>query len=524
MRRVTWIAVLVGLLCWNLSYSPLALGNDGQPDKAERFKTATPIKHLVVIFDENNSFDHYFGAYPVAANPPGEPPFYATPNTPSINGFTATLLNNNPNKATASNPFRLDRSQAATCDNDNHYTDEQTAANGGLMDAFLLTNATESSCDPGDYFAANLVMGYYDGNTVTALWNYAQHFAISDNFFDTEFGTTVMGHLNLISGETHGTDSTNVKGKIANGSVVANVDPEAANEDCPGSSPNVTMTGKNVGDLMGDAAYPGKGITWGWFYADFTATLSDGKAVCTAIYNPHYDPFQYYASTANPHHLPASNAGAIGTTDQANHQYDLNTFSEAVTNGSLPAVSFVKFSVPDTGHPQDSSPLAEQTALVTTINQLMSSPFWNDMAIVIAWDDSDGWYDHVMPPIINPSNDPSNDALLGSPSNSPANGNCGTPAAGAYLDRCGFGVRLPFVVISPFAKQNYVDHSLNDTTSILRFIEYNWGLGTLGDPQSFDVLASGSIVGMFDFGQVFGGEGRALFLDPSTGEPAGGRW
>lgn len=119
------------------------------------------------------------------------------------------------------------------------------------------------------------------------------------------------------------------------------------------------------------------------------------------------------------------------------------------------------------------------------------SPFWKDMAVVIAYDYSDGWYDHVMPPIINPSHDPANDALLGS---GPNGGLCGALIPGAYQDRCGFGERLPFLVISPWARRNFVDHSLSDITSIMRFIENNWQPGTIGDPQSFDVLGGGSIL------------------------------
>ncbi|HEY6272769.1 MAG TPA: alkaline phosphatase family protein, partial [Terriglobales bacterium] len=104
-------------------------------------------------------------------------------------------------------------------------------------------------------------------------------------------------------------------------------------------------------------------------------------------------------------------------------------------------------------------------------------PQWSSMAIMVTYDDSDGWYDHVMPPIVNQSNDPANDSLLG------PTGLCGTAAAGAYLDRCGYGTRLPFLVISPFAKQNFVDHSLTDITSILRFIEDNWNLAARGFSQ-----------------------------------------
>src|SRR5580658_2307545 len=86
--------------------------------------TTTPIKYVVVIFDENQSFDHYFGTYPVALNPQDEPEFKALPGTPQINGLTGTLIAHNPNSAP---PFRLDRSMDVTCDNDNHYTDEQKA-------------------------------------------------------------------------------------------------------------------------------------------------------------------------------------------------------------------------------------------------------------------------------------------------------------------------------------------------------------------------------------------------------------
>src|ERR1700742_2661397 len=125
---------------------------------------SSPIKHVVVIFQENISFDHYFGTYPNAANPPGEPAFHALPGTPHVNGLTPELLAHNPN---AANPMRLDRIQAVTCDMDHGYTSEQKAYDGGKLDKFVEhTGATGPGCDP------RMVMGYYDGNTVTALWNY----------------------------------------------------------------------------------------------------------------------------------------------------------------------------------------------------------------------------------------------------------------------------------------------------------------------------------------------------------------
>ncbi len=372
--------------------------------------TTTPIKHLVVIFDENNSFDHYFATYPNATNPSGEPVFTAKPNTPSVNGLTPALLSNNPNSTA---PYRLDRSMASTCDNDNHYIDEQKAYDHGLADKFPEnTNASGTGCPPG------LVMGYYDGNTVTALWNYAQSYAMSDNFFATEFGTTVMGHLNLLSGQTHQTNTASAAGTIANGSVIANINP--VDDDCTKGA-TVRMSGKNVGDLLN-----AKGVTWGWFYADFDSigTAANGTAQCDATYNPHYAPFEYWASTANPHHLPPSSGAMIGQSDQANHQYSLTDLQNLVANGgTLPAVTFLKAGTTQTGHPSDSTPLEEQAFLTQTINFLETLPQWSDMAIMITYDDSDGWYDHVMPPIVNTSADPANDALAGS------TGLCGTLAA-----------------------------------------------------------------------------------------------
>ncbi len=455
----------------------------------------TPIRHVVVIFDENNSFDHYFGTYPRALNPLGQPPFNAAPGTPAVNGLTPALLTMNPNSV---QPFRLDRTMETTCDNDNHYADEQSAYHAGLLDKFP-ESTSAVGCQPG------LSMGYYDGNTVTALWNYAQHFAMSDNFFDTEFGTTVMGHLNLISGQTHQTSVQTISGKVANGSVIANV--EAGFDDCVTTATGtpVQMTSANIGDLLN-----AKGISWGWFYADFPQSANSQPITsCPSTYNSHYDPFQYYSSTSNPHHLPPSSTAAIGTSaDQANHNYTVNDFWTAANNGNMPAVSFLKAAKPQTGHPSDSTPLAEQQFLVQTINALQRLPEWNDMAILITYDDSDGWYDHVMPPIVSQSNDPGQDALLG------PTGMCGTPAPGAYLDRCGYGTRLPFLAISPYAKQNYVSHSLSDLTSVTRFIEDNWDLGRLGD-QSFDALA-GSILDLFDFTSA--PRTKKVLLDETSGE------
>jgi phospholipase C len=466
--------------------------------------TTTPIQHLVVIYQENASFDHYFGTYPNAANPPGEPRFVPAKGTPQVNGLTPELLTNNPNLA---NPFRFDRSDLFPCDQLHDYALEQKAFNGGKMDQFVQWTASpDPSCDRSQ------VMGYYDGNTVTALWEYAQHYAMSDAFFGTTFGPSTPGALNLVAGQTHGATPTTIPDEVSNGTVIG--DPDPALDDC-GGDPTVTMSGRNVGDLLS-----AKGISWGWFQGGFRpSSTSGGVASCdtshtqldggsSTDYVPHHEPFQYFASTANPHHLPPSSTAAIGHDDQARHQYDVADFWAAADAGNLPAVSFLKAPAYQNGHPGNSDPLSEQVFLVQTINRLQQLPEWKATAIVIAYDDSDGWYDHAFPTILGNSSDPVYDGLYGA-------GLCGTAAAGAYLDRCGPGPRVPFLVVSPYAKRNSVSHTQIEQASILRFIEDNWKLGRLGD-QSFDARV-GPITDLFDFAHAK--NNKPFLLDPASGLP-----
>src|SRR5271170_4014542 len=140
-------------------------------DAASRYATKTPIKHVVIIFQENVSFDHYFGTYPNAKNPRGESRFIGRPNTPAVNGLNRGLLIANPNGAGAQ-PFRLDPSQNYTCDQTHNYTPEQQAFDAGLMDKF--PQFTGKACSATTYpslaqYGTSVVMGYYDGNTTTAL-------------------------------------------------------------------------------------------------------------------------------------------------------------------------------------------------------------------------------------------------------------------------------------------------------------------------------------------------------------------
>jgi phospholipase C len=505
--------------------------------------TATPIKHLVVIFQENVSFDHYFGTYPNAANPAGEPAFYGKPNTPVVNGLTAGLLTNNPNLnpangTGAANPFRLDRSQAVTRDQGHGYKQEQQAFDHGVMDLFPSTvgRADIPPAGGGILNTTALNLGYFDGNTVTALWNYAQHFAMSDNSYSSTFGPSTPGLLNLVAGQTNGAINIApavfsfgvVDGGAGSFSVIS--DPDPLGDVCSNPAITISMQGNNIGDLLNTA-----GVSWGSFMGgfDLTAVNSNGSTGCarsstglsgkTGDYIPHHAFFQYSATTSNLKHTRPASISEVGHAGPANHNYDITDFFAAVSAGNFPAVSVLKAPAFQDGHAGYSNPLDEQNFVVSVLNFLQTQPDWNSTAVVIMYDDSDGWYDHQMSPILNQSHG-SQDALSGV-------GLCGSAADSTSLPgvdpvknphalgRCGYGPRQPLLVVSPWARRNFVDHSITDQSSIIRFVEDNWLNGQRIGQGSFDAIA-GPINGMFDFSQNSQGnqnQGNPLILDPSTG-------
>ncbi|MGB6945101.1 MAG: alkaline phosphatase family protein [Bryobacteraceae bacterium] len=517
----------------------IGLGAASAQTPAPAAGAATPIQHLVVIFQENVSFDHYFGTYPFAANSEGEPAFYAYPSTPSVNGFSPAILNgsatlaNSANGAGATAPFRLDRSQASTADQDHDYTAEQIAYHNGLVDLFPMATGTAGP-PPSNIPQASttgLVMGYYDGNTVTALWNYAQHYAMSDNSYGTNFGPSTDGALNLISGQLNGAiNNTNGTGSLiedGSGGMTDISDADPAGDVCSTTTGETfSMSGKNIGDLLNAA-----GVSWGFFEGgfDLTATNPNGSTGCArsttslitntkkADYIPHHQPFQYYKSTANPTHARPTSAAMIGQAgDAANHQYDINDFYTAVNNNNFPAVSFLKAPGFQDGHAGYSDPIDEQQFVVHVINYLQNLPSWSSTAVVIAYDDSDGWYDHQMPPLVNQSTT-SADMITGT--GTCGNGNAALPGVTASVahaqGRCGYGPRLPLMVISPYAKANFVDHTITDQSSILRFVEDNW-LNGERIQGSFDAIA-GPLDNMFDFDAA--PNTASVLLSEGSGQP-----
>src|SRR5215471_442144 len=426
--------------------SVVAVSSSSARSSESRKDTVTPIQHLVVIFQENVSFDHYFGTYPNAANTDGQQ-FTADRGTPAVDGLppatdaslpaglrhAADLLTTNPNSAL---PRRLDSSAVGvesdaggqlTCSQDHNYSDEQKAFDGGKMDKFVeAVGADGGSTTPfGTLCDPKIDMDYFDGNTVTGMWNYAQQYAMSDNSYGTTFGPSSPGAINLVAGDTGGVDTdpaflvnkpsqatpTAPNADITadgNGGFSLTSDAQPYWDDCS-TRDAVALTGQNIGDELNAA-----GLSWGWFQGGFTPTESfhgalsatghDGQptstfipdefakagfqnnvphssnqGLCDAVnpvgfalgghgqwgykddYIPHHEPFEYYASTANPHHIAPTSLSAIGTDtqsykngvpqfDTANHNYDTSDFDRlvaAIGSGdlppsALPAVSFLK--------------------------------------------------------------------------------------------------------------------------------------------------------------------------------------
>ncbi len=578
----------------------IVLGTAGCSSERGVSAPRTPIQHIVVLFQENISFDHYFGTYPQAANPPGEPAFNALPGTQTPNNYLSNpgLLTANPNRDNLGetvNPYRLDRSQAMTCYENNKYSTVQIAFDGNstgtaaAMDKFIAADGVRGSSGciwlpPTSKDPAAEAMSYVDGNTVTGLWNLANHFAMSDNFWQAAFGGSTRGAMNLIAGQTSngshplstnvvadngagGTCSTAPKSvekkctakdyySTTNNTVVGDADP--LGDDC--SSPVATQVrfsssaGGGGGPLTIGDVLSAKNITWGWFQGGFAPTTpaTNGKpAVCGSKhrniagndapdYVAHHEPFQYFPTTANPHHVTPTSPSQIGHNDTLgiNHQYDTSSLFEALQSNVLPAVSFVKAPGYQDGHSglKDSDPIDEQTWLAGTVNAIEHSKAWPSTAIVITYDDSDGWYDHAFHGVVNPSADAQYDFM--NSSGKTTGSACGTPGAAPALrsplagdqDRCGPGARLPFVVISPWAKRNFIDHSFIDQSSVIKFIQENWGVGGLGG-GAFESLSgvnagggqnppgtptSGDLRNLFDLNQA-APRAPAVFISPSMG-------
>ena len=304
------------------------------------------------------------------------------------------------------------------------------------------------------------------------------------------------------------------------GTIYGDIDP--AFDDCSDSSHTSTnpvgvLTGKNIGDLLN-----AKHVTWGWFQGGFapTGTNSAGYAVCGSEheniggvevqdYVPHHDPFQFYKSTANPKHLPPTSEAAIGRTDQANHQYDLSDFYSTLKDGNMPAVSFLKAAcVPGRATP-------------ATPTRSTSSTSWSTRSTRSKRPGS-GSPRRSSSPMTTLTAGMTTRTRPGSTARTPSLTLRCAPVEpttlGSLAYRCGYGPRLPLVVISPYTSENHVSQDLTDQSSIIKFIEDNWLHGERIGGGSFDQIA-----GSLDApGGVLNFRARPHFapviLDPTTGE------
>ncbi len=419
------------------------------------------------------------------------------------------------------------------------------------MDLFPLETGNNTVSNTGVFGTNGLVMGFYDGNTVTAYWNYAQNFAMNDNNYTDSFGPSTPGAIAVVSGTNNGVvpgigGSSTINDTQGGLTLIGDTDP--VNDTCSSTTSTIGMSSKNIGDLLN-----AKGLTWGGFMGgfDLNATNPNGSTGCTRTtfssvlggsqtdYVPHHAWFQYYASTSNPAHTRPTSTALVGSTDPldntatpVHHQYDINDFFAAVSSGNYPSVSYVKMPAVGDGHPGNSDPLDEQAAVVNLVNFLQQQPDWKNTAIIITYDDSDGWFDHRFTPPTTSSFDSTSSesrangqaAIVGADQLT-GPGQCNATGAtqgvgvngGAVNGRCGPGTRVPFIVISPFAKKNFIDDTQISQASVIRFIEDNW-LGSQRIGQGSNDAAAGSIMNMFDFTQNVSTP-PTLFLDPNQGTP-----
>jgi phospholipase C len=422
------------------------------------------IKHILVVYLENWSFDSLYGSFPGAdgianagaaktqVDPQGAP--YATLPQPLANpvGAVSTPPAAAENSAVAkpATPRQPDPHFPATLPNGSfdmtpyvppegrtgdllaRFYQEQAQIDGGKMDRFV------SAGNSG-----GLPMGYYDARKLP-LGQLASRFTLADHFFHAAFGGSMLNHFYLVCACApqwpNAPDTVRAavdpNGKLLRDGAVT-PDGYVVNTAWPQDGPHPAET--NPAELMppqtmrtiGDEL-AAKGISWAWYSGGWDDALA-GKP--DPLFEFNHQPFAYFARYAD------------GTAASAKHLLDESDLDRAIATGRLPAVSFFKPLGSENEHPGYTDVLSGDGHAAALIAKLMQSPLWKSSAIVVTYDENGGFWDHVAPP---------------------------------KVDRFGPGTRVPAIVISPFAKRHYVDHTVYDTTSILALIEHRFGLAPLG--------------------------------------------
>lgn len=346
-------------------------GASSSPSPTPRALTV-PIKNVIVVIMQNRSFDHLFGAFPGANGiRPGVPGFTQTDASGAV--VTPQLL-----------------TDTATADLPHSRGDFVRVWDSGAMDKYAFYNGKTS-------------MGHYDNTTpgISTLWNWAQQFALADNFFPSVMGDAPSNQLYLVAADDNNT-------------------PASIQPFFPPCNVNVTASAGYTFPHVGDQLTT-KGLTWAWYQESLGACGS---------YVPQENPFQFFTDS-----------------HASSNVRDYSKFSADLAAGKLPTVSFVQPGPTHSMHPAlGVSATNGVTWLDGFIRQVQANPVWSSTAIIVIWDSSGGWWDHVPPP---------------------------------QQDGQGYGPRVPMLLISPFAKKNYISHVQMDDVSILRFIQTTFGLPAL---------------------------------------------
>lgn len=424
----------------------------------------TPLKHIIVLYMENWSFDSLYGMFPGADgidNAAKAAP--QVDKTGKVYDVLPAPLNSNnrdkdgkptvdtrfpanlPNK-----PFRLDNyvpMTDLTGDMVHRFYQEQYQIDGGKMDKFVAWTD-----------AGGLVMGYVD-TTRLPMYKYAQQYTLGDRFFHAAFGGSFLNAFWLVCACTPvfpNAPADAVAQLDANGVMTKDgyVTPDGYVVNTAFSSftphpdsvkpdhlvPPQTMP--TIGDRLSE-----KGIPWAWYSGGWNDAVA-GKP--DKLFQFHHQPFAFFKNYGD------------GTDGRKQHLKDETDFMAALADGSLPAVSFVKPIGEYNEHPGYAALDAGEKWAANMIETIQKSPVWPDTAIIVTYDENGGQYDHVAPP------------------------------AG---DKWGPGSRVPLLVISPYAKKGFIDHTPMDTTSILALIEYQYDLKPLGDRDA----KAPNLLSAFDF-------------------------
>jgi phospholipase C len=434
------------------------------------------IKHVIIVMQENRSFDTYFGTYPGADG------------IPMKDGTPTVCVSNPPGGCTR--PYH----DTADVNGGGPHGEANAVADvaGGQMDGFIAqrdkaeatcTNPDDPACTAG---AQPDVMGYHTAAEIPNYWTYAQDFALDDHMFEPVKSWSLPDHLYLVSGW-----SARCKNASPMSCVNNVVGPYGA-----GQFDRAVDTELRTGTTSIDLAWTD--VTWllfdhhvSWAYYVQTGTQPD----CDDDSDETCAPVAQSATTPgiwNP--LPLF--GDVHADHQLNNVQSLDSYFAAANAGTLPSVSWITPSNPDSEHPPAS--VHQGQAYVTSIiNAAMKSPDWDSTAIFLAWDDWGGFYDNVVPPAV---------------------------------DQNGYGLRVPSLVISPYAKRGYIDHQVLSSDAYLKFIEDDFLDGARLNPATDgrpdprpDVREDEAILGNLDQDFDFNQASRApvlLATNPPTDSPS----